>query len=742
MNATTVLKSLQRDDKWYLGGGNRLLWAPEFPLHLDVPGFWDKASYYNFEFAPLFTWSLLDESGSEISLEAGRRSWDPSCLKSSFRSKGQAGTLSVTERKCVLPNNVAVSEITVRNTSRKRRRLHLVAWTAVESSDAQEMLDVREKGSAFTFAKVVRRKDFPDFRFGCSFGLAGRAITAASVLSEGKVPLPKWALTPFSEDFPFPTARADRKVSAKGIMFVAFRRTLRLGPAQSTTAVAAWSCASSALEAESHLRLILKQRDPVRLSVLNWADHLSSVPQFSSDDPFFEQAYWYRWYGLKLNTVLGGEERLAFPFVCEGIGYFRAPITYSAPCHMLENRWMHDAELARGSLLTFIDNQRPDGGFYGYLDINHYRQEMFYHANWGRAVLALDGVHPSMEFLQKAYAGLKKLAGYYDTERDSEVSGLYDIDNHYETGQEYSSRYLAVSKEADQTQWGEVFRLKGVDVTVYVYELKSALAAIADKLGLVAESELWAMESSKIREAVRRLMWDADHEMFYDVDPATGIRTRVKSAVSFYPYFTDIVDETHLAGLRRHLFSKREFWTPVPVPSLAADDPRFSARPEWKSKRMLCPWNGRVWPMTNSHVAEALASVACRFEDAVLRRRAAELITKFCRMMFFNGDPHRPNSFEHYNPINGAPSVYRGIDDYQHSWIVDLIIQYVCGIRPGQFSVTIDPLPFSLKRAALKNVQIRGRRIDFSLEGKRFRVTVDGKQTVTGTVGRALTLQI
>lgn len=744
MNSTAVLKSLQRDDKWYLGGGNRLLWAPEFPLHLDSPGFWDKASYYNIEFAPLFTWSVLDEAGREIPLEAGRRSWNPACLESRYRAPDRTGALSVSERKCVLPNNVAVSEITLHNRSRKRRTLHLVAWTAIESSDAQEILEPRQTNSAFTFGKTVRRPTFPDFRFGCSFGMAGRGVSAACVLSEGRIPLPRWALTPFSEEFPFPGSRTSTmpESSVRGIMFVAFHRSVRMRPISSATAVAAWACASSELESESHLALILKQSDPVHLSVLNWSDHFSSVPQFSSDDLFFENAYWYRWYGLKLNTVLGGEERLAFPFVCEGIGHFRAPITYSAPCHMLENRWMHEAELARGSLLTFIDNQRPDGGFYGYLDINHYRQEMFYHANWGRAVLSLDAVHPSMEFLQKAYTGLKKLASYYDTERDSEVSGLYDIDNHYETGQEYSSRYLAVNKDADRTHWGEVFRMKGVDVTVYVYELKSALATIADKLGLASESELWALEASKIRDAVRNVMWDPDQEMFFDVNPASGRRTHVKSAVCFYPYFTDIVDETHLAGLRRHLFSKREFWTPVPVPSLAVDDPQFSARPEWKGVRMLCPWNGRVWPMTNSHVAEALASTATRFADGALRRRAAEFITKFCRMMFFDGDPRRPNSFEHYHPLTGAPSAYRGIDDYQHSWVADLIVQYVCGIRPGQFSVTIDPLPFGLKRATLRNLQIRGRRIDFSLEGKGFRVTVDQKQTVAGVLGHPVTLQV
>ena len=744
MNSANILKSLQRDDKWYLGGGNRLLWAPEFPEHLDAPGFWDKASYYNIEFAPMFTWSILDDAGAEVPLGTGRRSWNPSCLESRYRPGGKSGALSVTERKCVLPNNVAVSELTVRNRSRKRRTLILVAWSAIESSDAQEVLEPRQTSSAFTFAKAVRRQNFPDFRFGCSFGMAGRGVSAACVLSEGKVPPPRWGLTPFGDEFPFPASRTvpKQEPGGRGVVFVAFRRKIRLGPGSSTSAVAAWACGSSELEATSHLALILKQRDPVHLSVLNWSDHFSSVPRFSSDDPFFEHAYWYRWYGLKLNTVLGGEERLAFPHVCEGIGYFRAPITYSAQCHMLENRWMHEGELARGSLLTFIDNQRSDGAFRGYIDINHYRQEMFYHANWGRAVLALDAVHPSVEFLQKAYAGLKKLAGYYDTERDTEVSGLYDIDNHYESGQEYSSRYLAVNESADRTHWGEVFRLKGVDVTVYVYELKSALAMIAEKLGLASESELWALEAAKIREAVRRLMWDPGQEMFFDVDPASGSRTGVKSAVCFYPYFTDIVDEPHLAGLQRHLFSKREFWTPVPVPSLAVDDPQFSARPEWKGKRMLCPWNGRVWPMTNSHVAEALASAACRFGDGVLKRRAAEFITKFCRMMFFEGDARRPNSFEHYNPMTGAPSLYRGIDDYQHSWLVDLIIQYVCGIRPGPFSVTIDPLPFDLKRAALNNVRIRGRRIDFSLSGKRFRVTVDGKHTATGVLGKAVTLQI
>ena len=74
------LKLLRRTDKWYLGGGNRLIWTPPFPSWLDRPGFWDKAHYFNFELEPVFTWTLLDEGGNEIPLKAGSRSWDPSAL--------------------------------------------------------------------------------------------------------------------------------------------------------------------------------------------------------------------------------------------------------------------------------------------------------------------------------------------------------------------------------------------------------------------------------------------------------------------------------------------------------------------------------------------------------------------------------------------------------------------------------------------------------------------------------------
>ncbi|MBI3586934.1 MAG: hypothetical protein HY088_07385 [Ignavibacteriales bacterium] len=748
MKKINVLNFLTRTDKWYLGGGNKLLWAPSFPVYLDYPGFWDEAHYYNYELKPLFTWTILDDAGNEIPLKFLSRQWNPSALTQIYEANIGKSKIKIIETKSILPNDVASCVVEIKNTLKHSLRLHLIAWSTQEHYPSKESAwidGISYTNGVISFNKYLRPSVMPHLQFACAFALSKKAQSYSVNVSEQTAVQPHWKLSPFFESFQNKKLPDEKKLSGttnEGIIYLGLHQSLSIKPNKSENITIAFSAASMLNEALQHIAPIVKSKNPVELSRISWNDHFQSVPYFECSDEFLTRYYWYRWYGLRLNTIYGNEGNYKRPCVCEGIQYFRAPISYSAQCHMLENRWMQEPELAQGSLLTFLDNQREDGGFRGYIDANHYRQEMFYHANWGNAVVQLHAIHPSFEYFENVYDGLKKYASYFDRERDEEVSGLYDIDNHFETGQEFMSRYMAVNAKADQKHWGEVFRLKGVDVTIYIYELKRALAMIAEKLGKQEDSDLWKLEADKIKNAVRDKMWDAQEEMFFDVDPATGKRTKIKAATCFYPYFTDIVDDSHIAGLKKHLLNPKEFWTSYPVPSSSTDDEFFSALPEWKGKRMNCPWNGRVWPMTNSHVAEALAQSAIRFNDQLLKKKSVEFIEKFIKMMFFDGDSTRPNCFEHYNPLNGKPSVYRGIDDYQHSWVNDLIIKYVCGIRPEEFSVTIDPFPFGLKHLRIENVLIRGRKFKVELKGKTFKVWVDGKHHAESVIGKAIAVQI
>src|SRR3989449_6936506 len=89
-------------------------------------------------------------------------------------------------------------------------------------------------------------------------------------------------------------------------------------------------------------------------------------------------------------------------------------------------------------------------------------------------------------------------------------------------------------------------------------------------------------------------------------------------------------------------------------------------------------------------------------------------------MMTFDGDPDRPNCFEHYHPHTGRPSVYRGIDDYLHSWGNDLIVSHVMGVLPdGPRGLTVWPLPLGVTRATLHGVRVPGRGGAVAMDGAR-----------------------
>ncbi len=758
MKKLNPLDYLQRPDKWYLGGGNRLIWTPPFPVWLDYPGFWDKAHYYNRELEPVFTWTLLDDGRRELPLRTVGRTWDPSKLVTRFkiqdtgsiRSKNRKDriALSLKETKCCLQDDTLTSSICITNLTERIQILHLVAWTTQHAQSSKDKPGVRNVTVVDTNIQYTKRLQpphpaSPPMEVQCILGISPPADTHSVQLSEGATLQPHWNQTPFTEQIDKGGLNGKQIIppdSCGGLVYMALQKKIVIKP--KSTAEVSVSCSVQPERKRTKKRLSgsMKLSSSSMVSEQQWENYFSQVPYFDCSDEYLTRYYWYRWYGLKLLTMDGAEGHYHHPFVCEGIGYFRAPISYSAMCHILENRWLPDPSLARGSLLTFIGNQRNDGGFRGYIDVDCYRQEMFYHANWGNSILELHRHHPDKKFLTAIYEGMTQYVNYFDRERDAKKSGLYDIDNHYETGQEYMHRYIAVNPDADKDNWGEVFRLKGVDVTVYLYELKKALSVIAGILGKIKKQQKLKSEADSIKHSVLSLMWDPREEMFFDVNPETGKRTNVKAATCFYPYLTDLVDHSHLRGLKRHLLNNNEFWTPYPVPSSSIDDAYYSPDAQWKGKRMNCPWNGRVWPMTNSHIAEALASSSVRFHDDLLKEKSVEFLNRYIRMMFSERNPERPNCYEHYNPLTGQEAIYRGVNDYQHSWVADLILKYVAGIRCRDRSLVIDPFPFALDFFNVENVMIRGYHLAVRRRGKTFTVFLSGKKKADSVIGQPVVI--
>ena len=81
---------------------------------------------------------------------------------------------------------------------------------------------------------------------------------------------------------------------------------------------------------------------------------------------------------------------------------------------------------------------------------------------------------------------------------------MFTVVNHFETGQEYMSRYMAVDTEADTRGWQPRLRLKGIDVTVYAHQLFRALAIIARRLGHGGDEAEWRSACHPQRERDQR----------------------------------------------------------------------------------------------------------------------------------------------------------------------------------------------------------------------------------------------
>ncbi|HEX2913461.1 MAG TPA: trehalase family glycosidase [Chloroflexia bacterium] len=772
MNGNQVLGYLSRRDKWFLGGGRMLIWAPEFPLWLDQPGFWDHACYLDYKVGPLFTISIIDGRGQEVRPQLMERYWQPDHSSQLYRDRSH--DLTISERRALLPADVLCSNFELTHSLKQDQTFDIIVWSAQERFEMQgiyelEKFRARERDGTLVWQRRVRESGSvydpaqPDknvmLRFAVALG-SNRTATSYSVRTSDRQPnYPRWKYSPFYEKLAEfgnlgneSPASLDPGFNGLTYFGLHYKVTVPAGSRTQFTVFASVGLSeeealvslqaarrgdfqaragmrqpTADLEEKAvpeigpHVEQATRERRPTDPAKRHWQDYFEGIPDFTCSDPYLQKYYWYRWYGLRLNTVRTRDERLRLPYPCvfEGInlGWFRQHIAYSAQCHMLETRWMHDPAIARGSLLNFIENQLEDGSFPGVIknildgDRTLRVGVAFYHSNWGMALRELHRVHPDRAFLERVYGPLTRYVGYFHKVRDADRTGLYDVIQQDETGMEFMNRYMQVDDKADL---GGFFRLKGVDATVYIYQLQETLAWVAEEIGH-PDARGWRLMAERTRNSIMEKMWDPQEEFFFDVNPATMQRTTAKAVTGFYPFLSEsLAGKEHLGVFQRHLFNENEFWTPYPVPTTSRDDATFSPDGEWKGKRLVCPWNGRTWLMTNSHVAELLSRASLNLAPE-LQPQAVEFINRYIRMLFLDNDLERPSSYEYYNPITGQAPYFRGTEDYMHSWIVDLIIKYVAGVQPGDNGkLRIRPLPFNLDYFVLDKVQIAGKKVKVS----------------------------
>ena len=507
------------------------------------------------------------------------------------------------------------------------------------------------------------------------------------------------------------------------------------------------------------------------------------VPSFDCSDPYLEKLYYFRWWSLLTKLNVGGYGRWSKPLAREGTSEFNSLINYSGAPSTLDLRWMRSPEWAYGNVQSLYGNlhegklanhiwpDKLDGDRANYAPaLNGTPTDFPYHNFLVKALADIYALHPDKAVLRELWPSLQQATAFYDRELDADHDGLYETYPWSNiTGHEWAARFLyfhpfdrllkydrtwvpkddaeaatiadlieksvvmrpgmqiprtaaAMLQLVDQDR---TYRQESVDENCYAYVDMKAMADIAGILGEKDARERWLAAAEKTRLQVLARLWDPATGFFYDRDFATKEWARVKSPTGFYPFWAGIGEKDQLP-IFKHLFNSAEFWTPFPVPSISMDYPKLAEL----RKCGWTYWNWYNWPMTTCHVADAVARAAKEF-DPSLRSGAAELLLKYTKVHFIEGDLKRPCVSELFDPINGKPN--RPTLDYAHSYYIDLILRHVVGIEADPLSedVRIDPLDLGLERFEARHLWVKGHELTVTWKPGEFAVSVDGRGAAT-----------
>lgn len=240
----------------------------------------------------------------------------------------------------------------------------------------------------------------------------------------------------------------------------------------------------------------------------------------------------------------------------------------------------------------------------------------------------------SKKFLESVLPAVTKYYRWWLKVRDPDHDGLLSIVSQFESGLDASPAYdtlLGVSKRTNSAgflvrsfrvpllnklltnyhqtllmHWG-VFHVEDVLVNSIFALNAGILARLHDELGNATEAVFWKTIAGNVRDALIAKCWDERRGAFFNLNGRREERSTVLTVASLMPLILPDLPREYVETLvGRHLTNPKEFWLPYPVPSVAANEPMFSADSQlpWHLKHFH--WRGSTWMNTNWYLVHAL----------------------------------------------------------------------------------------------------------------------------------------
>jgi hypothetical protein len=236
-------------------------------------------------------------------------------------------------------------------------------------------------------------------------------------------------------------------------------------------------------------------------------------------------------------------------------------------------------EVAYNNINAFLLTQRADGRMVGtirkglVLELDH-MQGLYLVAPAFNLYYLLGH---DKAFLQRLYDGLAKFDAYLWKTRDSNGDGCLETWCVWDTGEDKSTKYgdapNAWSADTPPTGHDKV-PIQSMDYMGYSYEMRFYLAKISTILGNGQENS-WATKAQVVKDKINSYLWSPTDHACFDRDK-NGKTLKVllhnNLRVMWHGAFSQQMADDFV---KYHLMNRAEFWTTMPLPSIAANDPLF-----------------------------------------------------------------------------------------------------------------------------------------------------------------------
>ena len=232
------------------------------------------------------------------------------------------------------------------------------------------------------------------------------------------------------------------------------------------------------------------------------------------------------------------------------------------------------------------------------------------------------------EYLRKLYKALEAHDGYLWRTRDSNGDGILETWCVWDTGEDGSSR---LNKRRAPYRWPFDFppnpkKVKNpnrywsgvpkpeqvlvpfasMDVMSYSYDGRNTLAKIARELGN-GRAEFWEKQADQVRRRLIKGLWDPSRHACFDRDRnGKQLNELIHNnlRVMYHGTFTQSMADKFI---KHHLLNPDEFWTPLPLPSIAVNEPLYRNHPgnDWSGQPQGLTYQRAIGALENyGHFAE------------------------------------------------------------------------------------------------------------------------------------------